>query len=281
MIANISRNGNFTSSEIVALLSIGSRPMTEDELKEYKLNNPKGRKTTIECWPGEAALTYIEECNMERRLTRSVTNEISARPTAWGSLLESHAHDHLGLEYELCSQETLAHPTISCWKGSPDLRKFDDGETVGDIKCPMTLKSFCKLVDPFYGGLRGMEAMNAIRFGYTDKQGVEHSKHNDANKYYWQIVSNAVLTGAKYGELVVYVPYQSELESLRSISEGEAKYYWIWSSSDQELPFLPDGGYYKNINVIRFEIPQADKDLLTRHVLMGAKRLIAPVFKKN
>jgi hypothetical protein len=284
IINNSSRNGNFTSSEIVALLSLGKRDMTELEIAEHKKLNPKSRKVTIESWPGEAALTYIEECNMERRLNRSITNEISARATAWGSLLETPAHEHLGFEYELCSQETLDHPTIECWKGSPDLRKYlADGtvDTAGDIKCPMTLKSFCKLVDPFYSGLRGMDAMNAIRFGYTDKDGVEHTKHNEANKYYWQIVSNAVLTGAKYGELVVYVPYQSELDAIRALSDGNAKYYWIWGSHDEELPFLPDGGFYKNINTIRFEIPQEDKDRLTRHVQMGSKLLISPDSQKN
>ncbi len=65
------RVGNFTSSEIVALVSKGKE---------------KGSF-------GKPALTYIEECNMERRLLRSVTDDVSARPLSWGLLVENIAFE--------------------------------------------------------------------------------------------------------------------------------------------------------------------------------------------
>lgn len=232
------RIGNFTSSEIVALTANGKA------------------KGTL----GKPAYTYIEDCNMERRLGRPLTNESNARPLSWGKLCEGIVFQLLGLEYTLCSTETLQHPEIDCWSGSPDALKHVEWKTVADIKCPMTLKSFCTLIDSWEEG-----GFDAIR-----------KNHKDGEKYYWQLVSNAVLTDSKFAELIVYAPYWNELQSIRQIAEGNPKYYWVWSSQDEELPFLIPGGHYKNLNVMRFEVPQADKDFLRERVLIGKELLIQP-----
>jgi hypothetical protein len=267
MINNTPRIGNPTSSEIVSLLSTGSRDMTPEEMEAYKKVNPKGQKKKIECWPGQAALTYIEECNMERRLGRSLTDESNARPLSWGKLLEPQVFDLLGLEYTFSSQDTIVHPDIPFWAGSPD--GYTD-DAVVDMKCPLTLKSFCQLVDPLYKGLAGMDAINAVR-----------ENHKDGEKYYWQLVSNAILLNKQYAELIVYMPYASELPAVKLLAQkasGEliSKYYWVVMAGPDDLPFLIEGRYYKNLNVIRFEIPQADKDHLTTRVLQAGEYLITP-----
>lgn len=253
MIKNYLRHGNFTSSEIVALLS-------EPTVAEKKQGG---------VW-GKPALTYIEECNMERRLQRSLTDEISAKPLTWGKLLEQKVDDILGIKYSFCSTDTIMHPTIKFWSGSPDGIKHDEGKTVVDFKCPMTLKSFCQLVDPLYEGLEGVDAINAIR-----------ENHKDGEKYYWQLLSNSILTGAKYAELIIYVPYESELQDIKVLAQqvpGEqlGKHYWIAMANEGELPFIKDGGYYKNLNIIRFEVPEEDKKFLTSKVLEAGKLLIQP-----
>jgi hypothetical protein len=245
MINNKLRVGNFTSSEIVALTK----------------RDKKGGF-------GAPALTYIEETNMERRLNRSLTTEIDARPLTWGKLLEERVFELLGLEYALTSQETSQHPDIPFWAGSKDGIKHDEGKTIMDIKCPMTLKSFCQLVQPLYNGLTGMDAMNAIR-----------ENHKDGDKYYWQLVSNACIESAKCAELIVYVPYFSELTDIRMMAHNVSgdqspKHYWIAMSNDDDLPYLLDGGYYRNVNVIRFEIPEADKQLLTDMVKKAGEMLL-------
>lgn len=257
MISNPVRNGNFTSSEIVALTT------TDRSGKSW----------------GEPALTYIEETNFERRLRRSISDETNAKPLTWGNLCEGVCFGKLGLEYIITSQQTDVHPEINYWAGSKDGYKKDKGKTVWDIKCPMTLKSFCQLVDPLYNGLEGIAVMEAIREGYTDKHGCPHKKHKDGNKYYWQLVSNAILTGSKFAELIVFMPYKSELEEIRTAvikSDGAdiGKYYWINNAGEDELPFLLDEGYYKNLNVIRFAVPELDKKLLTEKVLAAGKMLI-------
>lgn len=251
---NIARIGNFTSSEIVALTATGKQA--------------EGF--------GVPAITYINETNMERRLGRSLSDEVSSKPTTWGKLLEPRAFGLLGMEYILSSTETDVHPTIPYWAGSKDGIKFDEGGTVIDHKCPMTLKSFCQLVDPLYEGLSGMAAMNAVR-----------SNHKDGDKFYWQLVSNACITDSRFAELIVYMPYESELPEIKIMAANVdtdqlSKHYWIAMAGDCELPFIVDGGYYTNLNIIRFEVPQADKDLLTSLVQKAGKMLkIVKVLRPN
>lgn len=238
MINNIARRGNFTSSEVVALTKFAK------DGKSF----------------GAPAITYIEEKNMERRLGRSIDSESNAKPLVWGKLLEGYWFELLGLEYTLSSTETDVHPTIKCWSGSKDGIKTD---TVIDIKSPITLKSFCQLVDPLYNGLIGMDAMNAVR-----------ESHKDGEKYYWQLVSNSILNNTRYAELIVGVPYQSEIPAVKLLADGNPNCYWIAMAEEDELPFIPDGGYYKNLNIIRFEVPREDKEFLTNQVIKASKMLI-------
>jgi hypothetical protein len=244
MINNIARCGNFTSSEIVALT-------TKDK-------SGKGF--------GKPALTYIQETNFERKLGRSLTDEVNARPLLWGKLLEERVFQLLGLEYTLTSKDTIVHPEIPFWAGSPDGGKYQPQKTVIDIKCPITLKSFCQLVD-------------AAKAGGIDQV---RKDHKDGEKYYWQLVSNAILMGCDHAELIVYMPYYSELQDIRtmcSMLPGDqiGKHYWIANALDDELPYLVDGGHYRNLNVIAFEVPAGDKKLLTDCVLRAGEMLIDPL----
>ena len=277
---NKNRIGNFTSSENHRLMGLGKRPMTAAELASRPKSGVGSSVKTIEdpSILNDAAFEYIEEKNMERRLGRSLSTETNARPLTWGHVCERQAFETLGTDYKLCSDVTLDHPEIAFWRGSPDALKFDEGGTVGEIKCPMTMKSFCQLVDPLYHGFSGTEAMNAIRNGWKDKSGLNHKPHKDAEKYYWQIVSNAILSGSKYGELIVYCPYESELEALREIVNNwdgnQNPLAWINFSENSELPYLLDDGFYKNLNIIRFEIPIEDRILMKVKIEMAGKMLI-------
>ncbi len=243
--SNEIRIGNFTSSEIYKLISEGKQPGTF----------------------GKPALTYINECNKERKLKRPLENESNARPLTWGKALESICFAILGTEYELCSQESISHPTINFWAGSPEGNKFDDGKTVYDIKCPMTLSSFCDLVGPLYENFSGSEAIILIR-----------NNHKDGEKYYWQLVSNGILTDSKFAELIVYVPYKKDLdiirESVSNMDGNQNPYAWINWATDDELPYLIENGYYKDLNIIRFEIPEEDKQLLTSKIIEAGKLLL-------
>jgi hypothetical protein len=234
---SVARVGNITNSEIVALTTWNKA------------------KTDV----GVSFYTYISECNMERRLLRSISDEVSARPLCWGNLVEMVAFDRLGMEYIHSSQETIVHPALDFWAGSPDGFKEDEGRTVIDIKCPMTLKSFCTFAD--------CKDIEEVR-----------ENHQQGEKYYWQLVGNAIISNCKHAELIVYMPYKSELQEIRDFA-GQApedslyKFFWIANANDEELPHLLDGGYYKNLYTIRFEVPEADKDFLIKRVMEAGRKL--------
>lgn len=238
--SELHRYGNFSSSEIWRLTK------TDRSGKGF----------------GAAALTYIEEKRMEIKLGRGLSSESNAKPTNWGTVIEGYAFQKIGLEFSMVSKDRLQHPTIKNWVGVPDL--VSDTK-VGDEKCPFTMKSFCKLAD-------------IIETGDYKQLKENNGAYDDGFKYYWQLVSNSILTGKTTAVLVVYCPYLSELDKIRDYAsmeyEGDLnKAAFINFSQDNELPYLPDGGHYKDVNILEFEVPQEDKDYLTDLVLEASKLL--------
>ena len=192
--------------------------------------------------------TYIQELSYEKRICRSLNNEASARPLNWGKLLESYVftrEELLGFEYRQNSDKVIEHPTIKHWCGTPDGTKDN---TVFDLKCPWTMKSFCELEQ------------------ITILQDIEYFK-NEKPEYYWQLVSNSILTNSQFAELIVYCPYEANLTDIRIFAENydgldQYKYRFIVESSNDELPYLPEESPCIDLNIFRFEVPQSDKDLL-------------------
>lgn len=235
IIENEIRVGKFTSSGISALMSVG-----KDKISF-----------------GKPALTYIEEKNFERKLGRSLSSESGARATTWGKLVEQRVFDLLGTEYSIQSNESQNHPVYGdIWCGSPDLIKHTNPKTVAEIKCPYTLKSFCQFAE--------CKTIEEVR-----------EKHPDGDKYYWQIVSNACITGSQFGELIIYCPKHRELDEIRQLASetGYEQFKWIYFSLDYEVPFLPENSQYESMYIFKFEILQSDKELLTNRVIEAGKLL--------
>ncbi len=229
------RVGNFTSSEIHRLMS--TRKGVADE--------------------------YITEKNWERKLQRSLSDESNARPLTWGKLGEQMVFKLLSTDYIDGFNITLQHPTIKCWSGSPDAIKQDEGGTVAEIKCPLTLKSFCTISD--------CDTIEQVR-----------ENHKDGDKFFYQMISNAILTSSKFAELICFCPYQHQLAEIRELSSDvdgftQNAFAWINFASDDELPYIIEGLHYKNLKVIRFEVLQSDKDALTEVVESAGKKLISKV----
>ena len=250
------RNGRFTSSEVVRLLGNGKREMTDFEIE----NRPKGSKAKmiedVNILP-TSALTYIEEKNFERKLKRSLCSETNAKATTWGLLVEQRVFDLLGTEYTIMSNESIYHTSLGdIWCGTPDLIKHTTPKTVGEIKCPFTLKSFCTFAE--------CKDISEVR-----------EKHTDGEKYYWQIVSNAILTDSERGELIIYCPKQSELEDIRELADnGDERFKWIFYSLDSDVPYLPENSLYENMYIFNFEIPKYDKEYLENRIKLAGQLLI-------
>lgn len=199
---------------------------------------------------GKPFHTYIQEKKFEQKLKRSISTDVSTRPMLWGKFLESRVHNMLGMAYRHVFDETLQHPKYNFWSGSPDFIN-DTDDVVCDSKCPQP-KAFCELVE-------------------NCSKGIEAFKDNHED-YYWQLVSNALITGKNFIELIVYMPYESELEEIRAEVENADleepwKYRFITESLKCELAYLPDDSEYKNLNIFRFPLDKFDANLLTQRVL--------------
>jgi hypothetical protein len=231
------RIGNLTSSEIYKIIGKGK----------------SGNEFSV------GGFSYIESKVFERNLGKSLATESNAKPLLWGRICEKHFFENSGrIEYTPLMNEPIHHPSIEYYAGSPDAFKGED--VVCELKCPFTLLSFCQLVDPIVKGYTGLDAMGIIR-----------DTHTDGEKYYWQMVSNSILSNRKQCEFIVYCPYEWELNSIRSLAEEQpleelSSFYFISTASDKALPCLPNGGFYKNVYSITFTPPQEDIDLLTKKI---------------
>jgi hypothetical protein len=207
-----------------------------------------------------AGLTYIQEKKWEQKLGRQLSNETNSKPTSWGNLMELYVWElKMGISDYLFEHKTrYSHPTILNWTGCPDLVGEDK---VADIKCPFTLKGFCELADCATG------------------EDLKESKP----EYYWQLVSNAILTDKAKAELIFFAPYKSELNDIRTFVDttdvlfrnglDQNKFSWMNWAGDSDLPYLLDECQYLNLNVLSFDIPESDKEFLTDRVKQAVELL--------
>ncbi len=203
------------------------------------------------------ALTYIEEKQIEIRMNRSISVDAHSQAMAWGTFMEMFVFDKIGKEYIITSNLTDKHPTIEGWTGSKDL--IVEGKKISDIKCYYP-KKFAKYTD-------------AMLIGDTEVLKAEFAKE------YWQLVSNAIINKVPNAEAITFMPYESELEEIREMVRNYDnlaelwKYRFIEESPKSALPYLPENGYYKNINKFEFEVPKSDIDFLTERVELAIKHL--------
>lgn len=234
IITNISRNGNFTSSGI---FNLTVNPKSGDGLSE-------------------TAKKYIAKKNLERKLGRSLELNKQTNSTRWGTFCEQIVNDKLELNYVYQSDKTLVHPEFNYWLGSPDsINKIES--VVADIKC-YEPENFAEYLDVLY------------------KNDVELFK-KEYTKEYWQLCSNACICDCKYMEAIVYMPYESDIPMIKRLAEAteEWQYRFIVDAKLHELPYLPnDNKYYKDLNIVRFEVPEVDKKALTERVIKAGEYLI-------
>lgn len=264
-----------TSSDIVSLVSMG---------KNDKLG-----------WDNFGAhfLTYVSHLRMERFFGEPLDDEDTAFNLEWGKRCEKSAYDELLAKSEdfldLKNQEdqaekTKIHATIDKWCGTPDYFKLEEPKKVGDIKSPVSKSKLYDLINPLYKvqedgtkikiQVNGSDVIALLRKG-SKKLGLAPSK--EAEKYYWQLVSNACILESIYGgsfmgELAVYCPTEENVNKIIDwnnvlFNSGEitpGQYYVI--DRKFTLPHVKDDSSIDEINIITFDIPQTDKDFLTYRV---------------
>lgn len=249
---NIERQGHFTSSQIYKLIPFGKVLMTEEELIEFRKNNPKSRVKMKEGGFSQLGLTYIREKKLEIRMGRCLDIGGYSQATAWGNFMEFVIFSLLGLEYKMQSKDTFLHPNKELgkyWSGSVDL--LVPNVKVAEIKCYQP-KNF-----GFYADCLMQKDVDLFRKEFPAE--------------YWQIVSNSIIHNVDRGEAILYMPYESEMDDIKEMArdyeaEDSWKYRFIAEKDNKDLPCLPDGGYYENIVKFEFEIPKKDKVFLTSRV---------------
>jgi len=240
--------------------------------------------------PGAPFYTYVDECIMERFFQHSLENSVDVLAFSWGKLCEKIVHELLPEEYQFHSDITYEHPKYPEWVGTPDGSKEKERllkivtETVTDTKCPLTRKSFYQFIHHLYdfdmekmtitkkAKIDGKEIMDRIRFGYIDEKGYKHAAHKDGEKFYWQLVSNACIMGARFAELIVFMPYFEDIETIkewnRSLPSDEQSWL-IERAKDGELPYIYKETGIERVNIIRFEVPEEDKKKLEMRVKLA------------
>ena len=168
----------------------------------------------------------------------------------------------LGLDYTASGDVTRVHKQYPWWSGSDD-GTFDKG--VFDLKSPYTLKSFYRLSKAIQTG-----DINIVR-------GVKSGYQKVGEEYYWQLVSNACIHEVDQAELIVYMPFEEELDAIRDTASGMDNlndYAWVNWSLNEQLPHIKSYGSLPNVNKIRIEIQQSDKDFLNSKMIEFGSRLV-------
>ena len=222
---------------------------------------------------GSPAKTLIYKKNIERSLGLPCDNSAESQETEWGKFWEQKVFDMLGIDVELTSDQTYSHPVYGeFWAGSPDGFRHENGKKIViDYKCPFTRSSYFELVSGITAGLSGNDSIKAIREGFVHAvTSMPIDAHIYGDKYYWQLVSNACICDCDEAELIVFMPYSNDILKAMPELMQHPKLKYI----GDKAPYIKDGGTFKNLNVIRFDIPAEDKQLLTDTVIEASKFLI-------
>jgi len=230
----MSRVANFTSSSIHKLMSKGRGNWSVENV-------------------GAPFKSYVQEKIYEARTGVSMSKDVNAKPAIWGWFMEQWVFENkMGLSHQLISKTRYKHDDLP-WSGMPDTI-LDD--SISDIKNPYTLLSFCQKVD-------ALESVETFK--------------DQVPEYYWQLVSNSILAEKEYAEIFIHVPYEDELADIREFTEqydgDQNKVAFINWATDAELPHIKRDHYYKDLNHIRFKVPEEDKELLTERVKMATELL--------
>jgi hypothetical protein len=227
------RTGRFTSSTIIDLMS-------------------NGRKADEVGAPFYAACKRVAAEKIFGTKAKSSGESFSCE---WGSLAEIYVCESVLKPEDFTvgfSDCPIIHPDkefSGWWSGTPDALIKD---RIAEIKCPTSSERFFDL------------------FGITAQEMKNGDKSHEA-KYYWQMVSNAIIAKKDYAELVVFMPTKKDLEAIKEMNRDGALSFRIEWASDDKFPCLSEEVGDLRLYRMVFKVPQEDKDALTNRVRMAIK----------
>lgn len=208
---------------------------------------------------GKPFYAYCKKVAAERFFNTRVIDGGSLS-TDWGNLAEKYVGSILEKEGITVgfSDSPMANKELESWhRGTPDCLSRD---TVFDIKCPTSLEHYFEL------------------YGCTEQD----LKKNDAN-FYWQLVSNSIITNKPYAELVVFYPNFDDLQAILELNRQESISFRIeWKDID-DLPCLGEDRSDMNIYRLRWRVLEEDKQFITERIrlaIIEVERLISEKLKR-
>lgn len=272
---NENRVARFTSSNSHKLIKMGSAPMNKKELVAYKKANPTSKAKNKPYGFAAPGLTYIDEKRIEARMQTCLDADgAHSIPLAWGKFMEFIVFSLLGTSYQLFNKTTFLHPKHGkFWSGSTDMIKHykKTNATLAELKCYQK-KKFAQYTDLL---------IKPLTKTFTIKDKLTLFKKLFPEEY-WQLISNAHIHSTKYCEAITFMPYESQYDEIVEMAHNydgpdQWKYRFITEKPITELPFLKDGGYYKNLNIFLFDPPKEDLDFIELRMIEASKLL----FKKQ
>lgn len=176
------RAGRFTSSQMHLLMSSGTRPMTDAELRARPKTGKGSASKFIEdpTVLSKATTTYIR-AKVAETLTGHTAEEVNSAPTRWGDDFEPIAAEYFaektGLEFEIISFVPFGDHA----GGSPD-RLIKGTKEILEIKCPFN-------------------SANQIDYLMLTDQWDLKSEYPE---YYWQCMSNLLFLDSPLCHFVTY-----------------------------------------------------------------------------
>nr|DAR09404.1 MAG TPA: Exonuclease [Caudoviricetes sp.] len=202
----LSRKGKLTASEIYILLANHREDMTEDELEQFKKDNPKSRVRTKEIPFSQGTFSYLDgkiaEQFMPDNAFLEYMEDCSPRSRAmdWGTLMEDSARSRY---QEETGNEVLDAPFVPL-KG---FEKFAGGSPDGIIRSGGIIEIKC----PF------SPAIHLKHFLYETADDLKE----DNLQYYCQIQYNMICVEREFGvdvtfgDFISYDPRISKSKQLK------------------------------------------------------------------
>ena len=183
----LARKGKMTASEIYLLLNNRKEQMSEQELAEYKLANPKSRATTKDVPFNETTLKWLKSKVAERYMTDGNylefvdMHQIRSKAVEWGTDWEDEARK----AYEVATGNKVDQVGFIDYSpvcgGSPD--GIINGGII-EIKCPWTPE---------------------IHLDHLMLETADDLKEYNL-QYYVQMQMNMLCADSKFGDFISYDP---------------------------------------------------------------------------
>lgn len=189
--------------------------------------------------------TYKEEKELERKIKMAIKEDVGSRSSNWGTIMEYYVNEnYLPIGWNAWTSGTIESKEFENWSGTPDIYSED---AIGDIKC--------------YGRKKFAQMASVIALNDLE---IFKKQFPDT---YWQLTSNAALADKNKCMVLIYLPYEKELDDIANwVANYEIdhpwKYRFISESESWELPCQSNDSDFDNVITFEWYLVKEDVEAL-------------------